>query len=89
MTEYPSMNRTGKYFITAILLFLFQMILGLVMSFDFVLRGGSMPVPFDILKSLHLNVMVLWLLLGFIGGLYFRTFFHWQELVACGRKGIC
>jgi len=42
------------------------------MSFDFVLRGtSSTPIPFDILKSLHLNVMVLWLLLGFIGGLYF------------------
>ncbi len=72
MNEYPSMNRTGKYFITAILLFIFQMILGLIMSFDFIYRGSSnTTVPFDILKSLHLNVMVLWLLLGFIGGLYF------------------
>lgn len=71
MNKYPSIARTGKYFIAAILLFIFQMILGLIMSFDFVLRGMSDPVPFDILKSLHLNVMILWLLLGFIGGFYF------------------
>ncbi|MCL7413056.1 MAG: cbb3-type cytochrome c oxidase subunit I [ANME-2 cluster archaeon] len=72
MNEYSSLSRTGKYFVTAVLLFIFQMILGLLMSFDFILRGtSSIPVPFDILKSLHLNVMVLWLLLGFIGGLYY------------------
>ncbi|MDL5502439.1 MAG: cbb3-type cytochrome c oxidase subunit I, partial [Candidatus Methanoperedens sp.] len=28
-------------------------------------------LTFDILKALHLNLMVLWLLLGFIGGLYY------------------
>ncbi len=73
MSEYPSKIKTRKYFIAAILLFIVQMLLGLVMSVDVLARDSStnLPLTFDILKALHLNLMVLWLLLGFIGGLYY------------------
>jgi len=72
MSEYPSRIKTRKYFITAVLLFVVQMLIGIVMSVDVLSRDRSTtPLPFDILKALHLNLMVLWLLLGFVGGLYY------------------
>jgi len=72
MNEYPSRAKTRKYFLGAILLFVLQLILGLFLSIEFMFRGAYLfSFPFDIYKSLHLNVMVLWLLLGFIGGLYY------------------
>ncbi len=72
MIEFPSRAKTRKYFIGAVLLFVLQLILGLFLSIEFMSRGEYLfSIPFDIYKSLHLNVMVLWLLLGFIGGLYY------------------
>lgn len=73
MSEYPSRIKTRKYFIAAVVLFVVQMLFGLVMSVDVLARDQSsnLPLPFDILKALHLNIMVLWLLLGFVGGLYY------------------
>ncbi len=73
MNGYASRARTRKYFIGAVLLFVFQLILGLVASINFLSRDISMAVafPFDIVRALHINVMILWLLLGFIGGLYY------------------
>ncbi|MDD5616511.1 MAG: cbb3-type cytochrome c oxidase subunit I [Candidatus Methanoperedens sp.] len=72
MNEYPSRAKTRKYFLAAVLLFVLQLILGIFLSIEFMFRGEYLfSIPFDIYKSLHLNVMVLWLLLGFIGGLYY------------------
>jgi len=72
MNEYPSRAKTRKYFLAAVLLFVLQLILGIFLSIEFMFRGEYLfSFPFDIYKSLHLNVMVLWLLLGFIGGLYY------------------
>lgn len=71
MNGYPSGSRTKKYFMGAVLLFIVQLILGLLNSIQFLSRNIQLPFDFDIFKSLHLNVMVLWLLLGFIGGLYY------------------
>lgn len=68
---YPSRVKTRKYFIGAILLLLFQMILGIAASTNFLSRDIALPISFDILRALHLNAMVLWILLGFIGALYY------------------
>lgn len=71
MRGYPSRAKTGKYFIVAVLLFVFQMLLGVATSLYFLSRDIRLPFAFDIIRALHINVMVLWLLLGFIGGLYY------------------
>lgn len=71
MSGYPSRSKTGKYFIAAVLLFVFQMLLGVAASLNFLSRDITLPFAFDIIRALHINVMVLWLLLGFIGGLYY------------------
>jgi nitric oxide reductase subunit B len=73
MSGYPSRARTRKYFIGAVILFVFQLILGLVASINFLSRDilSAIAFPFDIIRALHINVMILWLLLGFIGGLYY------------------
>ncbi|NJD77022.1 MAG: hypothetical protein FIB08_07995 [Candidatus Methanoperedens sp.] len=68
---YLSRAKTRKYFIAAVLLFVLQMILGLLMSIQMVSRNTNLLFPFDIYKALHLNLMILWILLGFIGGLYY------------------
>lgn len=81
MNEYPSRAKTRKYFLGAVLLFVLQLILGLFLSIEFMFRGEYLfSIPFDIYKSLHLNVMVLWLLLGFIGGLYYLLPLKWEEI---------
>lgn len=70
--EYPSRAKTKKYFTGAVLLFVFQLILGILMGVEFLSRDVRLlPFTFDIYKSLHLNVMILWLLLGFVGGVYY------------------
>lgn len=71
MNGYPSRAKTGKYFVGAVLLFVFQMLLGVAASLNFLSRDILLPFAFDITRALHINVMVLWLLLGFIGGLYY------------------
>lgn len=70
--KYQSQRLAYPYFVAALLLFLVQVIAG-------VLAGGiyAMPdfltesLPFHIIRMIHTNALLVWLLLGYFGAAYF------------------
>jgi nitric oxide reductase subunit B len=62
------------YFVIALFLFALQVILGLWLAtnYAFTLPQGLVDVfPFATARAFHTNLLVLWMLLGFMGGTYF------------------
>ena len=71
---YPSQRVAYPYFVVALLLFLLQVVLGiwLALSYAFTMPQGLVDVlPFSTTRAMHTNLLVLWLLLGFMGSVYF------------------
>ncbi len=62
------------YFIIALFLFVLQVILGLYLAFSYFQTVPQKIVdvfPFATARAFHTNLLVLWMLLGFMGGAYF------------------
>lgn len=72
--EYKSQEIAKFYFYPALLLFLLQILLGLYLGFSY---SSTIPqdivdvFPFSTARAMHTNLLVLWLLLGFMGGAYY------------------
>jgi len=72
--EYRSQKIAYWYFAVALLLFTLQVIVGLWLAFSY-----SFTVPqwlvdkfsFATARAMHTNLLVLWMLLGFMGGTYY------------------
>lgn len=69
---FQSQRIAWYYFIPAIILFGLQLVFGLYMAachmgFDFL----HPAVPFSAARAIHLNLLVVWLLLGFMGATYY------------------
>ncbi len=72
--EYRSQKIAYWYFAVALLLFTLQVVLGLWLAFNY-----SFTVPQSIVdnfsfataRAMHTNLLVLWMLLGFMGGTYY------------------
>ncbi len=76
MTDYKSQRVAYSYFVLALLLFGLQVLLGLVLSanYSFTLPQGIVDLfHFGTARAFHTNLLVLWLLLGFMGGTYFMV----------------
>ena len=59
------------YWTVAIVLFGAQLIFGLIAAIQYVNPDFLFDVlPFNIARMLHINAMVVWLIMGFIGGIY-------------------
>src|SRR3974377_2113937 len=71
---YPSQRVAHPYFVIALLLFVLQVIVGLWLALSYAV---TMPqwlvdvIPFSTTRAMHTNLLVLWLLLGFMGTTYF------------------
>ncbi len=68
---YESQKIAILYFTVAIVLFGAQLLFGLIAAYQYVhpeFLYGIMP--FSITRMLHINAMVVWLIMGFIGGIY-------------------
>ena len=70
--KYKSQKIAMAYFLVAMALFLIQVLGGLLAGWIYVSPNTlSELVPFNIVRMLHTNSLVVWLLLGFFGGAYF------------------
>ncbi|MDA8101247.1 MAG: cbb3-type cytochrome c oxidase subunit I, partial [Nitrospiraceae bacterium] len=72
--EYRSQKIAYWYFATALLLFALQVVLGLWLAFNYTFTVPQSIVdvfPFSTARAMHTNLLVLWMLLGFMGGTYY------------------
>lgn len=70
--QYQSQAVAKPYFIAAIGLFLGQIIFGLIMGLQYVVGDFLFPaIPFNVARMVHTNLLIVWLLFGFMGASYF------------------
>lgn len=71
--KYQSQAVAKPYFLGALLIFALQLLFGLAGAITYVLPT-SIPVdllPFNVIRMIHTNALIVWLLLGFFGSTYY------------------
>ncbi len=70
--QYKSQAVAKPYFIAAIGLFIGQILFGLVMGLQYVVGDFLFPaIPFNVARMVHTNLLIVWLLFGFMGASYY------------------
>ena len=70
--KYQSQAVAKPYFIAAIGLFIGQILFGLIMGMQYVAGDFLFPeIPFNVARMVHTNLLIVWLLFGFMGAAYF------------------
>ena len=70
--QYKSQAVATPYFIAAIGLFVGQILFGLVMGLQYVMGDFLFPaIPFNVARMVHTNLLIVWLLFGFMGAAYY------------------
>ncbi len=70
--KYQSQSVAKLYFIAAIGLFIGQILFGVVMGLQYVIGDFLFPaIPFNVARMVHTNLLIVWLLFGFMGSAYF------------------
>jgi nitric oxide reductase subunit B len=70
--KYASQSVAKPYFIAAIGLFVGQIIFGLIMGLQYVWGDFLFPeIPFNVARMVHTNLLIVWLLFGFMGASYY------------------
>ncbi|MBZ0069865.1 MAG: cbb3-type cytochrome c oxidase subunit I [Thiobacillus sp.] len=70
--KYESQAVAKPYFIAAIGLFLGQILFGLIMGLQYVVGDFLFPaIPFNVARMVHTNLLIVWLLFGFMGAAYY------------------
>jgi nitric oxide reductase subunit B len=72
--EYRSQKIAFWYFTAALPLFVLQILLGLYLAYSYAWTVPQPIVdvfPFSTARAMHTNLLVLWMLLGFMGGTYY------------------
>ncbi|MGV6853446.1 MAG: cbb3-type cytochrome c oxidase subunit I [bacterium] len=70
--KYQSQSVSKLYFIAAIGLFVGQILFGLVMGLQYVWGDFLFPaIPFNVARMVHTNLLIVWLLFGFMGAAYY------------------
>ena len=94
--RYRTQAVAYPYFVVALLLYGLQMAFGLLSAAKCL---GPDPIkdwlPFDVTKAIHTNLLIVWVLTGFMGGAYWlvpeesRTELHSPKMahvaLGCGR----
>src|SRR5512134_4134058 len=100
--EYKSQKVAYWYFAAALPLFALQILLGLYLAYSYTFTVPQEIVnvfPFSTARAMHTNLLVLWMLLGFMGGTYYvipeetkselySTGLAWFQLVALLATGV-
>src|SRR5574341_826844 len=76
LLNYTSQRVAYPYFVMALLLFLLQVIVGIWLALSYAVTIPQWLVdvlPFSTTRAMHTNLLVLWLLLGFMGSTYFMV----------------
>ena len=70
--KYKSQAVAMPYFIAAIALFVGQIVFGLIIGAQYVIGDFLFPeIPFNIARMVHTNLLIVWLLFGFMGAAYY------------------
>ena len=72
--QYKSQAVAMPYFIAAIAMFAGQIVFGLVMGLQYVIGDFLFPaIPFNVARMVHTNLLIVWLLFGFMGAAYYMV----------------
>ncbi len=70
--QFKSQSVAKPYFIAAIGLFVGQILFGLIMGLQYVVGDFLFPaIPFNAARMVHTNLLIVWLLFGFMGSAYY------------------
>ncbi|MEW6647098.1 MAG: cbb3-type cytochrome c oxidase subunit I [Pseudomonadota bacterium] len=70
--QYSSQAVAKPYFIAAIGLFIGQILFGLIIGTQYVIGDFLFPeIPFNVARMVHTNLLIVWLLFGFMGAAYY------------------
>lgn len=70
--KYASQSVAKLYFIAAIGLFVGQILFGLILGVQYVIGDFLFPlIPFNVARMVHSNLLIVWLLFGFMGASYY------------------
>jgi len=62
------------YFVAALLLFTGQIVFGLTLGLQYVIGDFAFPyIPFNQARMVHTNLLIVWLLFGFMGAAYYMV----------------
>ena len=88
---FESQRVAYPYFIIALLLFALQIVLGLWLAVQYFATVPQEVVdvfPFSTARAMHTNLLVLWLLLGFMGATYYMVPEETRSEIAWPRVAI-
>ena len=72
--KYKSQAVAKLYFIAALGLFFGQIVFGLTLGLQYVIGDLAFPaIPFNIARMVHTNLLIVWLLFGFMGAAYYMV----------------
>ena len=70
--KYSSQAVAKPYFVFALMLFAGQILFGLLMGTQYIYGDFlSSLIPFNVARMVHTNLLIVWLLFGFMGATYF------------------
>jgi nitric oxide reductase subunit B len=70
--QYKSQAVAKPYFMAAIILFVAQILFGLLLGLQYVIGDFLFPeIPFNVARMVHTNTLIVWLLFGFMGATYY------------------
>jgi nitric oxide reductase subunit B len=70
--QYKSQSVAKPYFIAAIGLFVGQILFGVILGLQYVVGDFLFPeIPFNVARMVHTNLLIVWLLFGFMGAAYY------------------
>jgi len=70
--KFKSQSVARLYFVAAIGLFVGQITFGLTLGLQYVIGDLFFPaIPFNIARMVHTNLLIVWLLMGFMGSAYY------------------
>ncbi len=70
--KYQSQSVAKLYFIAAIGLFVGQILFGVTLGLQYVVGDFLFPeIPFNVARMVHTNLLIVWLLFGFMGSAYY------------------
>ncbi|MDT8998053.1 cbb3-type cytochrome c oxidase subunit I [Paucibacter sp. APW11] len=70
--KFQSQSVAKLYFIGAIALFVGQIVFGLTLGLQYLIGDLMFPaIPFNVARMVHTNLLIVWLLMGFMGSAYY------------------
>ncbi|WP_421869059.1 cbb3-type cytochrome c oxidase subunit I [Motiliproteus sp.] len=70
--KFESQAVAKPYFIFALALFAGQILFGLIIGLQYIIGDFLFPyIPFNVARMVHTNLLIVWLLFGFMGATYY------------------